>query len=89
VIRLVFPQLNEERRKELVRVVRHRAEEGRIALRNIRRAARHEFEGFEKDGAISSDDLEWAEKELEKLTHEFVGDIDKLVTHKEQELLEV
>jgi ribosome recycling factor len=89
VIRLVFPQLNEERRKELVRVVRHRAEEGRVALRNIRRAVRHELDGLEKASEISSDDLEWAEQELEKLTHEFVADVDKLVSHKEQELLEV
>ncbi len=89
VIRLIFPQLNEERRKELVRMVRHKAEEGRVAVRNIRRATRHELESWEKDGDISSDDLERAEKELEKLTHELVGEIDKLVTHKEQELLEV
>lgn len=89
VIRLVFPQLTEERRKELVKLVRHRAEEGRVAIRNIRRSARHELEGFERDGDISSDDLERAEKELEKLTHEFVGEIDRLLGHKEHELLEV
>ena len=89
VIRLVFPQLNEERRRELVKVVRHRAEEGRVAVRNIRRATRHELEGWEHEGEISSDDLERAEKELEKLTHELVTEIDKLVAHKEQELLEV
>jgi ribosome recycling factor len=89
LIRLVFPQLNEERRKELVKLVRHRAEEGRVAVRNVRRSTRHDLEGLERDGDISSDDLERAEKELEKLTHELVAEIDRLVTHKEQELLEV
>jgi ribosome recycling factor len=89
VIRLVFPQLTEERRKELVKVVKHKAEEGRVAVRNVRRAARHEVEALERDHAISSDDLERAEKELEKLTHEYVAEIDRMVQHKEQELLEV
>ncbi len=89
VIRLNFPQLNAERRKELVKVVRHRAEEGRVAVRNIRRATRHDLETIEHDGEISSNDLERAERELEKLTHELVAEIDRLVGHKEQELLEV
>ena len=79
VIRLVFPQLNEERRKELVKVVRHRAEEGRVAVRNVRRAVRHELEALERDGDISSDDLDRAEKELERLTHELVAEIDRLL----------
>jgi ribosome recycling factor len=89
VIRLVFPELNEERRKELVKVVRHRAEEGRVAVRNVRRSARHELEGLERDGEISNDDLDRAEKVLEKLTHELVAEVDKLVAHKERELLEI
>lgn len=89
VIRLTFPQLTTERRKELVRVVRQKAEEGRIAVRNLRRQARHELESFERDGEISSDDLERVEKELEKLTHEQVSEIDRLLARKEQELLEV
>ena len=89
VIRLSFPPLTEERRKELVKVVRHKAEEGRVAVRNLRRAARHELEALEKDGDISSDDLERVEKELEKLTQEQVTAIDQLLAHKEQELLEV
>lgn len=89
LIRLVFPQLNEERRKELVKVVRHRAEEGRVAVRSVRRAVRHELEALERDGDISSDDLDRVEKELEKLTHELVVEIDRLLAHKEQELLEV
>ena len=70
-------------------MVRHKAEEGRVAVRNLRRAARHELEALEKDGSISSDELERAEKELEKLTHEQVADIDQLLAHKEQELLEI
>ncbi|MDQ6927237.1 MAG: ribosome recycling factor [Actinomycetota bacterium] len=89
VIRLVFPQLTSERRKELVKVVRHKAEEGRIAVRNLRRGARHELEALERDGEISSDDLERAEKELERLTHEQVAEIDRTLQRKEQELLEV
>jgi ribosome recycling factor len=89
VIRLAFPPLTEERRKDLVKVVRHMAEEARVAVRNLRRAARHEIEGLEKGGEISSDDLEWAEKDLDKLTQDHVGEIDRVLQHKEQELLEI
>jgi len=89
VIRLAFPQLTEERRKELVKVVKHKAEEGRVAVRNLRRSARHELEALEKDGHVSSDDVVWAEKELDKLTHDYVVEIDRMVQHKEHELLEV
>ena len=89
VIRLVFPQLTSERRKELVKVVRHKAEEGRIAIRNLRRTARHELEALERDGEISADELDRAEKELEKLTHDQIAEIDRMLGRKEQELLEV
>jgi len=89
VIRLAFPQLTAERRKDLVKVVKHRSEEARVAVRNVRRSARHDLEAFEKEGELSEDDLERAEKELEKLTHEFVAEIDQMLAHKEQELLEV
>jgi ribosome recycling factor len=89
VIRLAFPQLTEERRKELVKVVKKRAEEGRVAVRNIRRDARHELEGLKKDGDISEDDLTRVEKDLEKHTHDVVAEIDTLLGHKEHELLEV
>ncbi len=89
VIRLAFPPLTEERRKELVKVVRHKAEEGRVAVRNLRRAGRHELEALEKDGSLSGDELERLEKDLEKLTHEQVAAIDQLLSHKERELLEV
>src|SRR2546423_7078148 len=89
VIRLTFPQLTQERRKELVKVVKHKAEEGRVAVRNVRRTGRHELQALERDGEISSDELERAEKELEKVTHEYIAEIDRMLQHKEQELLEV
>ncbi len=89
VIRLAFPVLTEERRKELVKVVRHKAEEARVAVRNLRRGARHELEGLEKSAELSSDELERAEKELEKITHEYVAEIDRILHNKEQELLDV
>ncbi len=89
VIRLAFPPLTEERRRDLVKVVRHKAEEGRVAIRNVRRSSRHELDGLEKDGTLSSDDLERTEKDLDKLTHEQVVAVDQLLAHKEQELLEV
>ena len=89
VIRLNFPPLTEERRKELVKVAHHKAEEGRVAVRNLRRAARKDLEALEKDGDISSDELDRAEKDLERVTHEFVADIDRVMQHKEEELLAV
>ncbi len=89
VIRLNFPPLTEERRKELVRVVKHMAEEGRVSIRNLRRAGRHDLEALEKGGDISADDLTRAEKELDKLTHRYEADIDTALEHKEQELLEI
>ena len=88
VIRLAIPSLTEERRKEYVKVAKHKAEEARVSVRNVRRAARHDLEALEKDGDISSDELERAEKELEKVTHDYVAEIDKMLHHKEQELLE-
>jgi len=89
IIRLTFPELTEERRKDFVKVVRNRAEEARVAVRNARRHARQELEHLEKDGEISKDDLDRAEKDLEKRTHEVVAEIDELLKHKEQELLTV
>jgi ribosome recycling factor len=89
VIRLSFPPLTEERRKDYVKVVKHMAEDGRVAVRHLRRAARHDLEALEKAGDISSDELDRAEKELEKITHEHVAEIDAALEHKEKELLEV
>ncbi|MEA3075898.1 MAG: ribosome recycling factor [Actinomycetota bacterium] len=89
VVRLSFPPLTEDRRKDFVKLAKHKGEEARVAIRNVRRAARHDLEGLEKDGDISNDELERAEKELEKLTHDYVAEIDRMLQHKEQELLEV
>ena len=89
VIRLAIPPLTAERRKDFVKVAKAKAEDGRIAVRNVRRAARHDLEALEKDGDISSDELERAEKELEKVTHDHVERIDKAFGRKESELLEV
>lgn len=89
VIRLNFPALTEERRKEFVKVVKNMAEEGRVTVRNIRRDARKVLETAQKDGEISQDDLDRAEKELEQITHTTVEAVDKAFARKEQELLEV
>ena len=89
VIRLAFPPLTEERRRDYVKVVKHMAEDARVAVRNVRRDARKHLEAAEKQGDISADELDRAEKELEKLTHEHIDEIDKALTHKEHELLEV
>jgi ribosome recycling factor len=89
VIRLVFPQLTEERRKELVKRVRHQSEEGKVAIRNLRRGARHEFDALVKDGEATEDEVARAEKELDRLTHAHEGQIDQALEHKEHELLEV
>jgi ribosome recycling factor len=89
VIRLTFPPLTEERRREMVKVAHHKAEEGRVAVRNIRRAARKDLEALEKDGEISSDELDRAEKDLDRVTSEYVAEIDRVLQHKEEELLAV
>jgi len=88
-IRLVFPELTQERRKEFVKLAKAKAEDGRVAVRNVRRHARQELEHQAKDGEISDDELARVEKELEKLTHEVIAEIDKALEHKEHELLEV
>jgi ribosome recycling factor len=89
IIRLSFPPLTEERRKEMVKVVKSRAEDGRVSVRNIRREARRDLEDLEKDGDLSRDELDRIEKDLEKLTHETVSEMDAMLQHKEQELMEV
>jgi ribosome recycling factor len=89
VIRLNFPPLTEERRRDYVKIAKNMAEDGRVAVRNIRRDARKHLEAFEKDGEISADDLERAEKELDKMTHDHVERIDQGLGRKEAELLEV
>ena len=89
VIRINIPALTEQRRKEYVKIVKNMAEDGRIAVRNIRRDARKQLEAAEKASEISADELERAEKELDKLTHDTVEHIDRALARKEQELLEV
>jgi ribosome recycling factor len=89
VIRLNFPPLTEERRRDYVKVVKHMAEDGRIAVRNVRRDARKHLEHAKGEGEISEDDLDRAEKELEKVTHDHVERIDAALGRKEAELLEV
>lgn len=88
-IRISLPQLTEDRRKEYVKVAKNMAEDGKITLRNLRRDARKSMEAEEKDGEVSEDELERAEKELDKVTSEHVDQIDEALDNKEQELLEV
>jgi len=89
VIRLSFPPLTADRRKEFVKVVKSMAEEGKVAVRNLRRAARHDLDALEKDGHISSDEVDRAGKDLDKLTAGHVAEIDTALEHKERELLEL
>jgi ribosome recycling factor len=88
VVRLAFPALTEERRKDLVRLVRGMAEEGKIALRNLRRAARHELEGLEKSGDLREDELKRAEKELDDMIHAHEANLAGALADKEKELLD-
>jgi ribosome recycling factor len=89
VIRLAFPPLTEERRKEYVKLARQRAEEARTSVRNVRRHANDELNRLEKDGEISQDEQRRAAQRVQQLTDKFVGEVDTLLQHKEQELLEV
>jgi ribosome recycling factor len=88
VIRLVFPPLTADRRKDFVKVVKHMAEEGRVAVRNLRRSARHDLEALEREGDVSADEVDRAAKELDRITASAVADIDSALEHKERELLE-
>jgi ribosome recycling factor len=89
VIRVNFPQLTEERRKEFIKVAKAKAEDSKVAIRGVRRIAKEAMEKLEKDGKVGKDDLVRAEKELEKVTSDHVAKIDELLKHKEAELLEV
>jgi ribosome recycling factor len=89
ILRIVFPQLTEERRKEYIRVARHKAEDARVAIRNVRRHAKDALDRLVKDGESGEDDVRRAEKQLEDVTHRHVAQIDELLKHKEAELLEV
>ena len=89
VIRLAFPPLTEERRRELSKLARDRGEDGRVSVRNVRRHSKETLERLEHEHVISEDDLRRAEKELQRLTDLYVAEIDEKLEHKEQELREV
>ena len=89
VIRLIVPELNEERRKELTKVVRKGAEEAKVALRNMRRDAMEQFKKLKKDSQITEDDQHKAEDELQKLTDAQIKEIDKIAAEKEKEIMAV
>jgi ribosome recycling factor len=89
IIRVLIPQLSEERRREMVKVAKHKGEEARVAIRNIRRKANEELHRIAKDGEAGEDEVVRAEKELQHLTDKYVAQVDELVKHKEAELLEV
>ena len=88
-IRILLPQMTEERRRDMIKVARHKGEEAKVAIRNIRRKAKEELERLIKDGEAGEDEVRRAEKELDDLTHRYTGHIDEIVKHKETELLEV
>ncbi|MEV8510123.1 ribosome recycling factor [Actinoplanes sp. NPDC051475] len=88
-LRIHLPQMTEERRREMTKVARHKAEESRVAIRNVRRKAKEQLDRLVKDGDAGEDEVRRAEKELDDLTHRYVGVVDELVKHKETELLEV
>ncbi|AGZ45497.1 ribosome recycling factor [Actinoplanes friuliensis] len=88
-LRIHLPQMTEERRREMIKVARTKAEEGRVAIRNVRRKAKEQLDRFVKDGDAGEDDGRRAEKELDDVTHRYVAVIDELVKNKEAELLEV
>jgi ribosome recycling factor len=89
IVRLPIPQLTEERRKELVKVVRHIAEEGRVAVRNVRRDVMHHLKELVRDGKVGDDEERRAEERAQKLTDEHVAKIDDLLKRKEEEIMEV
>jgi ribosome recycling factor len=89
IIRVVFPELSEERRKEFIKVARHKAEDSRVSIRNIRRHAKDSIDKLVKNGEAGEDDGHRAERELDELTHGYIGQVDELLKHKEAELLEV
>ncbi len=88
-LRIHLPQMTEERRRDMIKVARSKAEEGRVAIRNVRRKAKEQIDKLVKDGGTGEDDGRRAEKELDDITHRYVSVVDELVKHKEAELLEV
>ncbi|NJC68218.1 ribosome recycling factor [Planosporangium thailandense] len=88
-LRILLPQMTEERRRDMIKVARHKGEEAKVAIRNVRRKAKEELERLIKDGEAGEDEVRRAEKELDDLTHKYVANVDEVVRHKEAELLEV
>ncbi|MFB9851265.1 ribosome recycling factor [Micromonospora andamanensis] len=88
-LRILLPQMTEERRRDMIKVARHKGEEGKVAIRNIRRKGKEELDRLVKDGEVGEDEGRRAEKELDDLTQRYVAHVDELVKHKESELLEV
>jgi len=89
ILRVIFPELSEERRRDYIKVARHKAEDGRVSIRNIRRHAKDAIDKMVKNGEEGEDDGRRAEAELEKITHSYVAQVDELLKNKEAELLEV
>lgn len=89
VIRIAFPALTEERRKEFIKVAKAKAEDARVSVRNVRRHAKDELDRLQKDAKAGEDDVRRAEKQLDDLTQKHTGQVDDLLRHKESELLEV
>ncbi len=89
IIRVLIPQLSEERRRDLVKVARHKGEDGKVSIRGVRRKAMDELHRIEKDGEAGKDDVGRAEKELQETTDRYIAQVDELVKNKEAELLEV
>jgi ribosome recycling factor len=88
-IRIILPQMTEERRRDMIKVARHKGEEAKVAIRNVRRKAKDELDRIMKEGEAGEDEVRRAEKELEDVTHRFVAHVDEIVRRKEVELLEV
>jgi ribosome recycling factor len=89
VLRIVMPELTEDRRRDYIKLTKSKGEEGKVAVRNIRRHAKQTLDKMEKDGDVGKDDVAGAEKRLDGLTRKHVDEIDDLLRHKEAELLEV
>ena len=89
IIRVVFPELSEERRRDYIKVARHKAEDSRVSIRNIRRHGKDSLDKLVKAGDAGEDEVRRAERELDDLTHTYVAQVDELLKHKEAELLEV
>ena len=89
VLRVTIPQLTEERRRDMVKLARSKGEDAKIAIRNVRRKGMEELKRIQKDGEAGEDEVQAAEKELDKVTHKYVAQVDELVAKKEKDLMDV